>query len=155
MSPKLERKRQASFIYDGFGFPVVLLDVPMVQSRGAWTPDVDYRKLAREVLKLLALHPARLTGREIRFIRHSMGVTLEKFARRFAVTHPAVVQWEQCGAKPTRMAWAIEKDIRLEVLRQAEFSAARFVKAYEELAEERSGKPTPIKIKEIERKKHG
>jgi hypothetical protein len=68
---KLDRKRQPSFVYRGLGFPVVLTDVPMVRSLGVWTPDVDYRKLMREVLRLLALRPSKLTVREARFVRHS------------------------------------------------------------------------------------
>lgn len=148
---KLERKRQHSFVYQGFGFPVVLVDVPMVRSLGVWTPDIDYRKLARDVLRALALHPARLTGEEIRFIRHSMEMTLEGFAHRFGVTHPAVVQWEQCGGKPTRMAWALEKDIRLEIMRsQVAPSATRFFEAYKELAEVPPNKRAPVKVGELQ-----
>lgn len=151
MVQKLERKRQSSFVYEGFGFPVTLLNVPMVRSLGVWTPDVDYRRLARSVLRQLALHPTRLTGQEIRFIRHSMDMTLEEFAHRFGVTHPAVVQWEQCGAKPTRMAWALEKDIRLEIFRsQSGASAISFVEAYEDLAEARPGKPAPVRVGDLQ-----
>jgi len=151
MVQKLERKRQPSFVYEGFGFPVVLPNVPMVRSLGVWTPDIDYRKLARNVLRRLALHPTRLTGWEIRFIRHSMDMTLQEFAHRFGVTHPAVVQWEQCGAKPTRMAWALEKDIRLEIIRsELAPSATRFVEAYEELAEERPNKTVPVRVGDLE-----
>lgn len=151
MVQKLERKRQPSFVYEGFGFPVVLLNVPMVRSRGVWTPDIDYRKLAQDVLRRLALHPSRLTGQEIRFIRHSMDMTLEEFAHRLGVTHPAVVQWEQCGTKPTRMAWALEKDIRLEIIRsQPAPSATRFVEAYEELAEARPNKTAPVRVGDLE-----
>lgn len=147
MIQKLARKRQRSFLYEGFGFPVVLVNVPMVRSRGVWTPDVDYRKLALHVLRGLALKPARLTGDEVRFIRHSMEMTLEAFARRFGVTHPAVLQWEQSGKKPTRMAWAIEKDIRLEVVKsRLDSSAARFVETYEELAETRPDRTAPLRI---------
>ena len=147
MIQKLERKRQHAFVYEGFGFPVILVNVPMVRSLGVWTPDVDYRKLARDVLRALALHPARLTGQEIRFIRHSMDMTLEQFAHRFGVTHPAVVHWEQCGRRPTRMTWALEKDIRLEIMRsQPAPSATRFVEAYTELAEARPNKAAPVRV---------
>ncbi len=148
---KLERKRQASFVYEGFGFPVTLRNVPMVRSLGVWTPDIDYRTLAREVLRLLALHPSRLTGQEIRFIRHSMDLTLEEFAHRFGVTHPAVVQWEHCGPKATKMAWALEKDIRLEIIRsQRAQPASRFVDAYEQLAEARPSQAAPVTVDAFE-----
>lgn len=151
MVQKLERKRQSSFMYEGFGFPVVLMDVPMVRSLGVWTPDIDYRKLGRDVLLRLALHPSRLTGQEIRFIRHSLDMTLEVFAHRFGVTHPAVVQWENCGRKPTKMAWALEKDIRLEIIgSQRAPSATRFVEAYQQLAEERPNKTAPVRVDDLE-----
>ena len=156
MMRKLDRKRQQSFVYEGFGFPVTLVNVPMVRSLGVWTPDIDYRKLSRDVLRLLALHPARLTGQEIRFIRHSMDMTLEEFAHRFGVTHPAVVQWEQCGRRPTRMAWALEKDIRLEVIRsQAAPSATRFVEAYDELVEAPPSKAAPVRVDDLQPAGHG
>jgi DNA-binding transcriptional regulator YiaG len=151
MIQKLERKRQRTFNYEGFGFPVILVNVPMVRSRGVWTPDIDYRKLARRVLRALASKPARLAGDEVRFIRHSMDMTLEQFAQRFGVTHPAVVQWEQSGRGPTRMAWALEKDIRLEVVRsQLDASASRFVEAYETLAQARPDKNVPLRVDDLQ-----
>jgi len=47
----LQRKLRARFVYRGFGFPVVLLAVPMVRTRGAWTPEVDYNDLSRRLLE--------------------------------------------------------------------------------------------------------
>ncbi len=136
MTDGVERKRLDSFLYEGFGPPVVLLNVPMVRVRGAWTPDVDYNQLSRQLLAALASKPARLTGNEIHFIRHALAMTLERFARRFGVTHPAVIKWERQGNRPTAMTWAVEKDIRLEALRSlSEVKPARFLKAYGALAE--------------------
>ena len=55
-------KIKKRFVYDGFGLPGVLLNVPMIQVRGAWTPKVDYNKLARAMALALAHKPARLTA---------------------------------------------------------------------------------------------
>ena len=148
MSKKLERKTQKEFAYEGFGFPVVLLRVPMVRVRGAWTPDVNYDQLARELLEALALKPGRLTGNEVRFIRHSLSMTLQDFAGRFGgVTHPAVIKWEQAENDPTTMNWAVEKDIRLEILRSvSKIKPREFLEAYSSLAKERTATRRKMKL---------
>lgn len=131
---KPERKRRKVFVYDGFGFPVELRNLPMVLVRGVWTPDVDLNRLSAMLLSALAHKPARLTGDEIRFIRISLSMTLVEFASRFTVSHPAVMKWERAGSQPTAMVWATEKDVRLELLRRARVSPTAFFDAYGELA---------------------
>jgi hypothetical protein len=134
MDSKHKRSRRPRLLYNGFGFPVVLLDVPVVRVRGVWTPDVNLKKLERKLLGLLSSTHALLTGHQIRFIRHALGMTLVEFARRFEVKHPAVIKWEKARDKPTRMKWAIEKDIRLEIARSLlDTAPAAFVKKYEDL----------------------
>jgi hypothetical protein len=134
MRDRLTRKIQGRFVYHGFGFPVVLVRVPMVLVRGAWTPDVDFNDVSRRLLEALAAKPSRLTGAEVHFVRHSFGMTLEEFAGRFGVTHPAVIKWEGRDEQPTAMAWAIEKDLRLEILRaSSKARPEKFLKAYLDL----------------------
>jgi hypothetical protein len=70
----MERKIQKLFIDNGFGFKVKLRNVPMVKVRGVWTPDVDYNDLAKMVLLFLFRKTARLTGAEVRFIRHQLAL---------------------------------------------------------------------------------
>jgi len=111
-----ETKVRKRFVYEGFGFPVVLLNVPMVKVRGAWTPKVNYNHLAEDVLVALAGKPARLTGSEVRFIRQHFEMTLTQFGDRFSVSHPAVLKWEDAGDEATAMKWPVEKDIRLFIL---------------------------------------
>lgn len=143
----LERKRQETFVYEGFGFPVVLVNVPMVRVRDAWTPDVNLNKLSDRLLEALARKPARLTGNEVRFIRHSLSMTLEQLARRLCVTHPAVIKWERAENRPTVMAWAIEKDLRLEILRtRSGFEPREFLEAYTKLEEQAIGRPERVRL---------
>lgn len=115
----IEKKIQLKFVDQGFGFPVHLLNVPMIKVRGRWTPNINYAELSAVVLKALAVNPVRLTGNELKFIRQSLGMTLKDFAHTFYVTHPAVMKWEGQKSEPTKMAWATEKDIRLFVISQA------------------------------------
>ena len=112
MSARIQKR----FVYEGFGFPVLLLNAPMVKVRGVWTPDLNYNELAQGILETMAVHPARLSGSEIRFVRLYFEKTLKKFAERFGVTHPAVKKWEQTKLKPAKMGWSTEKDVRLFIL---------------------------------------
>jgi hypothetical protein len=147
MRARLERKTQDEFVYEGFGFPIVLVHVPMVRVRGAWTPDVDLNELSRVLLAVLPEKPARLTGSEVRFIRHSLSMTLEDFARRFDVTHPAVIKWERSGDQPTSMAWAIEKDIRLEVVKlTSPGKPSKFLQTFQGLAKIPAKKAERVRI---------
>ena len=72
-----KRRIDAEFVDRGFGFPVRLLNVPMVNVRSIWTPDVNYKALAENVLFMLAAKPAKLSGAEIKFIRSYFEMTLK------------------------------------------------------------------------------
>jgi DNA-binding XRE family transcriptional regulator len=147
MNKVLKRKRQEMFVYRGFGFPVVLIQVPMMHVRGVWTPDVNFNNLSDRLLEALARKPVRLTGNEVRFIRQSLSMTLEQFAQRFGVTHPAVIKWERAGNRPTVMTWAVEKDIRLETLRsRPELQPKEFMAAYADLREKATGRPERVRL---------
>jgi len=83
------------FRYEGFGFPIDLLDVPVRNIRGIEVPDINYNILQRIVFEGLSHKPVPLTGNEIRFIRQSLDMTLTEFAKHFGLTHPAIVKWEK------------------------------------------------------------
>jgi len=142
-----KKKIQKSFVDEGFGFPVVLMNVPMLQVRGKWTPNINYKKFAEAVLEALAHKPARLTGNEVKFIRHKFEMTLEQFAKRFGQkSHQAVMKWEAAKDKPTAMLWPTEKDIRLAIIHSFDRSATKFVNLYDELREQKPAKPERVRI---------
>lgn len=101
------------YIENRFGFPILIHNVKMVEIRNEWMPEINYANLKEKVLRLLASKPTLLTGNELRFIRTSFEMTLEDFAKRFYVSHPAVIKWESKKDMPTNMNWSTEKDIRL------------------------------------------
>ncbi len=110
-------KTFSQYIDYGFGFPIILRAVPMVKLRGAWTPNLNYNHLAIEVLKALSSLQGRLSGNQVKFIRHQTKMTLQQFAKRLGVTHPAVLKWEKSGDQQTGMSWSTEKDIRLYIVK--------------------------------------
>lgn len=126
----MEQKIKRSHIDYGFGFPVKLVNVPMAKVRGEWTPAIDYNLLAKVVLRELCEKQSRLTGSEIRFIRQHFEMSLQQFAKRFGVTHPAVMKWEAMANKPTEINWATEKDIRLFALHKLTSKSTEIVNLY-------------------------
>src|SRR5271166_4173327 len=128
----MKKKIQKVYEDHGFGFPVTLLNVPMIEVRGELVPDVNQNEVQRRVIEALAFKPCRLTGNEIHFIRLYAGMTLVQFASRLDVTHPAVLKWEKRGAKATGMIWSTEKDIRLFALLKIKAGRGQFVAAYNE-----------------------
>lgn len=147
----METKIQKEYLDYGFGFPVRLRNVPMVKVRGEWTPKVDYNLLTRNVLRGLAFKPSRLTGNEIKFIRQHFEMTLQVFAKRFCVTHVAVLKWEKMKDLSTVMNWTTEKDIRLSVLSKLSSKSSELAKLYSELENLPSEKASSLyfDIKEI------
>ena len=73
-------------------------------------------------------------------------MTLEQFAERFDVTHPAVLKWEKTKSHATGMAWTTEKDIRLFAMKQLAPKAQEFVDVYEQLTDVAHERPESIKI---------
>ena len=143
----MDRKIVKKYIDYGYGFPVILRQVPMIKALGEWTPDINYKQLERSVLLALVHKQARLTGSEVRFIRHYFKLTLQEFGARFDVRHSAVLKWEKAADTPTRMEWSTEKDIRLFTVDQLlpEKELAKIIlPLYRALREKKQDEPIPI-----------
>ena len=128
--------KKKNYRYYGLGFPVLLENIEFLKIDGAMAPNIDYIKLEELVLPLIAQKPTRLTGAEIKFIRHHFRMSLIDFAKRFGVTHPAVMKWESAGNKSSKVSWNTEKDIRLFAAEKT-ISNARFYDLYKTLEKPR------------------
>jgi transcriptional regulator with XRE-family HTH domain len=135
----METKVQNEWIDTGFGFPVKLTNVTMIKVRGNWTPQLDYNALA------INKH-SRLTGNEIKFIRTYFEMTLQAFAKRFCVTHVAVMKWERTQASTTVMNWTTEKDVRLFVLAKLSVKSSELASLYNELERLPREKASPLRL---------
>ena len=149
-----EVKKQKSYIDYGLGFPVQIINAPMKKIRSQWTLDIDFSKYERAVLQAIAQKPVRLTGNEVKFIRHFFDMDLKSFGKRFGdVAHSAVIKWEKTGDDFTNMGWSTEKDIRLAVIENLKPKVLRAV--YSQLAEIAPKKKLRIKIDTNELPKAG
>ena len=140
-----DTKIQKLYVDYGFGFPVKILNAPMRKIRGSWALDLNFEKYEKAALAALAVKPVRLSGNEVKFIRHHFEMTQKRFGNRFGdVAHSAVIKWERAGDKATKMGWAIEKDIRLFIVRE---TMPKYLgKVYTDLEESKPERDQNIKI---------
>ena len=142
----METKTQKKYTDETLGFPVVILEAPMIRVRGKWALNINYNKYQETVLTLLAYKPVKLNGNEIQFIRKYFEMTTREFGARFSVKHPAVIKWEKKQESLTDMAWTTEKDIRLFIVDQLVKKASELQKLYRLLGEEAEAKKKPISL---------
>jgi DNA-binding transcriptional regulator YiaG len=108
----MKNKKISTFVYEGLGIPVKLINVPMKRMLGEWFIDVNMETLQREVLEALIQKPFSLTGAELRYIRNYMEMSCAEFGKTFGVNHVTVVKWEE----KDRVSPALELSIRLYLL---------------------------------------
>ncbi len=106
-------RKTETFVYEGLGFPIRLVDVPMRKVFGEWAIDVNFNNLQKAVLYLLATKQTCLTGRELRFIIDYFEMSYRDFAKTFGVSHAAVIKWEK---EKSKMNPSTEAFLRLYIL---------------------------------------
>lgn len=115
----MKTKIVENLCYEGFGFPVDLEHVEMVEIDNEWHPKIDVRKIADAVIEALAYQEDRLSGNQVKFIRSYFSMSLRKFGEVVVhETHGAVDKWEKCGDEMTSMNDNTEYVLRLYILEQ-------------------------------------
>lgn len=104
------------FEYDGLGFPITLLNFPLIEVRGVLVPNIDYNVMQKNVLFALSRKPHPLIGNEVRFIRQYLQMTYTEFANRFGVTHASVIHWEKSKNTFAKIQPTTELCVRLCIL---------------------------------------
>ncbi|MEN0060111.1 MAG: hypothetical protein AAGB31_14830 [Bdellovibrio sp.] len=129
------------YIFNGFGFPVELQNVPAKEIRGSIEPIINYKSLALKVISEICSdeNKSPLTGRQVFFLRNHLGMTLREFGKLLEVTHPVIKQWEKCNDDPTKMSDATEKILRLKMLESIGTKPARFLEVFQNLDIDREG----------------
>lgn len=136
------------YIFNGFGFPVELRNVPAREIRGSIEPIINYKYLAEKVIAEICSDENKnpLTGRQVFFLRNHSEMTLREFGELLGVTHANVKKWENCEDSPTKMNKPTEKILRLEMLSSIGMSASDFKEVFENMD---IGQPRPQGILQI------
>lgn len=122
-----ERKIIETFIYNGLGFPIKLINTPLKKVFGEWVLDINLNQFQIAALRMLIQKATPLTGAELNFIRSFFELSIHAFAKIFGVTHVAVIKWEN---EETRMNPSTEVCIRLYVLNRLQVKDKEFRKTY-------------------------
>lgn len=78
-----KNKKIETFIYEGLGFPIRLINVPLRKVYGEWVFDFSMGIFQKVVLAMLAKKPSPITGSELRFIINYFEMTYREFAKIF------------------------------------------------------------------------
>lgn len=122
-----KNKKIETFIYEGLGFPIRLINAPLKKVYGEWVLDFSMGVFQKAVLHLLAIKPTLLTGAELRFIIDYFELSYRDFAKIFGVSHVAVVKWEK---EKSRMNPSTEVYLRLYILDHLRVTDKEFRKLY-------------------------
>lgn len=127
----MKDKKRETFIFEGLGFPIKLINVPMRKVLGEWVIDINMNQLMLVVLGSLVRKPTTLTGDELSFIRSYLDMTTTAFGKAFGVSHVAVLKWE---SGKNRISPSLEVCIRLYVLDHLRAKDKEFRALYKELS---------------------
>ena len=125
---------QRKVVYEGLGFPIVLVGFDTKKVRGETLPNVNFKVLQAMAFAALISKSGRLIGSELLFIRSYLGLTQLQFAKKVGLAnHSRVSQWEKRGLKATGMDYPAELIIRL--IMAAATEDRMITKVYKILAE--------------------
>ena len=107
-------KKKETIIYNDFGFPITLVDVPIKMVMGEEILDIDMYKLQINVLRYLIFKPTPLTGPQLHFIRKFLKLSSKDFAKKLGVTHPTILAWEK---EQAAIAATADLCVRIEIFK--------------------------------------
>ncbi len=94
----MERSVKAEHVEDLGGIVVKVLNAVVVQRCSDCGEEMtgipDLQGLARAAAMARALNPARLTGKEVKFIRRALDLTQKEFAEKMELSTEHVCRWE-------------------------------------------------------------
>jgi DNA-binding transcriptional regulator YiaG len=110
--------RKKTIVFNHLGFPIKLINCPHITVEGELVPDVHYEQLEEFMFMVLPFKTTRLSGAELKFIRHHLDKTQEQFARWLEDEADAstISKWEKQDLKPTGMLDSMERSLRMQLI---------------------------------------
>ena len=103
-------------IYEGLGFPIHIENAPIKTLLGEPVLDLNLEWLQRTAFGLLLDSSFRLTGSQVRFVRHHLELTQAKSAEMLGLAnHSVVSQWEKRADAAAGMDKSVETLLRLHM----------------------------------------
>ena len=103
--------------FNGFGFPVILVNVPMKIEYDDEIPDINFKRIQKQLFHALLHKPTRLSGAEVKFLRHHLALTQDQFSKILKVERSLISKWEGRVLKASGMSTHVEIFLRLKLTR--------------------------------------
>ena len=103
--------------FNGFGFPVILVNVPMKIEYDDEIPDINFNLIQKQLFHALLHKPTRLSGAEVKFLRHHLALTQDQFSKILKVERSLISKWEGRVLKASGMSTHVEIFLRLKLTR--------------------------------------
>jgi DNA-binding transcriptional regulator YiaG len=92
--------RQRTIRYTICGLDYVYLEnVPVRQTKHGEVLDADLAVIEREIASEIVRQGIPIRGAEVRFLRKSLGMSMERFGRLLGLSPPAILKWERESQK--------------------------------------------------------
>lgn len=99
------------YIFNGFGFPVELSNVPIIEVMGDEAPYIKYNMLSEIVLREIIFNVnIKITGNHIKFIRQSLNKSLREFSNDLELSHEKLRRIEDKHKHDDISSYIIESD---------------------------------------------
>lgn len=127
------KRKMEQFIFNAFGFPVLLHDVPIGETEsGEEFLDINMKILEEAVAKTLITSSISLTGVMLKFLRKFLNLSLRELGHEMGVPHTSLKLWEDGVDKKTGLEMNQEKRLKylvllqIQTIEQKEFSKRIF-----------------------------
>lgn len=92
------RSRTIRYTICGLDY-VYLENVPVRQTKHGEVLDTDLAVIEREIASEIVRQGIPIRGAEVRFLRKSLGMSMERFGRLLGLSPPAILKWERESQK--------------------------------------------------------
>ncbi len=127
------KRKMEKFVFNAFGFPVLLHDVPIGETEGGEEfLDINMKILEEAVVKTLIKSSIVLTGAMLKFLRTFLKLSLRDLGNEIDVPHTSLKLWENNFDKKSGLELNQEKMLKhlvllhLQTIEQKEFSKCIF-----------------------------
>lgn len=112
----MKKKILDKFIFEGFGFPIVLHNVIVTSFNGEDFPEINYNELRLQTIRALILSSKALKGAQLQFLRKFLKKSLRDIAEDLGVSHAQIKIWEDKSLEFTGLTQNQERKLKNHVL---------------------------------------
>ena len=111
-------KTLSSYTFKGFGFDVLLKNVPVKTVDGDDYPNINMNELKTHTAKALLRSKQRLIGHQMKFLRTYLKMSFDDVSARIHIPASTLRSWENKGADFTGLSLEQEKAFRILAINQ-------------------------------------